>query len=120
VISRRRRGRRRAHERAGTRSRERAEARVAAQCVDGREGAAAGKGDSAPCAHAPAPAGYKAAAPAPPDKVASCDVTGELSAWVLESAKPAAGEGHEPGPEELSTRRRVTRGLGAASRAHKG
>jgi hypothetical protein len=52
--------------------------------------------------------------------VASCDVTGELSAWVLESAKPAAGEGHEPGPEELSTRRRVTRGLGAASRAHNG
>lgn len=51
-------------------------ARCGAGCMYGREGAAAGKADSTPCAHAPAPAGYKAAAPAPPDKVASCDVTG--------------------------------------------
>lgn len=51
-------------------------ARCRAVSMYGREGAAAGKAGSTPCAHAPAPAGYKAAAPAPPDKVANCDVTG--------------------------------------------
>lgn len=75
------RARARVAERAGGRARAAADgvergARCRGGCLYGREGAAAGQADSTPCAHAPAPAGYKAAAPAPPDKVASSDVTG--------------------------------------------
>lgn len=77
-------------------------ARCRAGCMYGREGAAAGKADSTPCAHAPAPAGYKAAAPAPPDKVASCDVTGRSCRCSSQGARRRARDTNgTPGSEEL-------------------
>lgn len=77
-------------------------ARCSAGCMYGREGAAAEKADSTPCAHAPAPAGYKAAAPAPPDKVASCDVTGRSCRCCSQRARWRARDtSRTPGSEKL-------------------
>jgi hypothetical protein len=91
-------------------------ARCRAGSMYGREGAAAGKADSTPCAHAPAPAGYKAAAPAPPDKVASCDVTGRSCRCSSQGARRRAGDtsGTPPAPRNCGPRRRVTHTPGAA------
>lgn len=84
-------------------------ARCRAGCMYGREGAAAGKADSTPCAHAPAPAGYKAAAPAPPDKVASCDVTGRPRGCCSQRTRRRQGTRAGPrAPRNCGPRRRVT------------
>lgn len=88
-------------------------------CLFRGEGAAAGKADSAPCAHAPASAGYKAAPRARPDKVqASCDVT--VLARGCPSERTRQPEEDATGtlsPAELQLCRRVTHTLGAASPA---
>lgn len=90
-------------------------ARCRAGSMYGREGAAAGKADSTPCAHAPAPAGYKAAAPAPPDKVASCDVTGRPCGCCSQRARRRRGTRAGPRvPRNCGPRRRVTHTPGAA------
>lgn len=88
-------------------------------CLFGGEGAAAGKADSVPCAHAPASAGYKAAPRPRLDKVlASCDVSilarGCPSEQTRQPEEDATGT---LSPAELQPCRRVTHTLGAASRA---
>lgn len=79
----------------------------------------AGRADSAPCAHAPAPASYKAASLARPDKVlASCDVTTRSRGFPGEQTRqPVKDTTWTLGPAGLQPRCGVTFTLGAASRA---